>query len=512
MTAWIPVAHLALCAAIVLWDVILAGRIARLRAAPPRFSLVTGLAGLLVLPALLIYLATSTALAGAALASVDWMWPAVVSLFALQAAYAVARRLVNPAWGIPIALYDLIACAAEWARWALARGDTLTFPALLPLAAERNALALVLGPATLGSPLFLLPPMIAPAFPALRKATATVRGVIAVTALAWVAAWAATLLPATTALRSYARHANARLRARPAGDFDIGLRILPRVALTPPASVTRSDLAFMDSLNVDAVALLAAPFAGAEALDSVGHTLDALHRDSLPVVVTVGYGPGALPLAHREPLGSARRAAVLRQVVRHLKPDLLFLDTDPYSAGAPIGDRSSIRAWQDYLAASAEAAHRTNPSVRVGILVSHFGARDSTLYAWAVQRDSPIDIIGVRIVPTRQGGRSIDAATDAVDRWMFAHLPLKDHWVFTGGFPLAHGADAQQDAVWAALAWGTDRQLVKGAIVEAAGDYAETMGLRSARGERRPVAWAVIRALRGLRESRAPSVTILSAP
>jgi hypothetical protein len=81
----------------------------------------------------------------------------------------------------------------------------------------------------------------------------------------------------------------------------------------------------------------------------------------------------------------------------------------------------------------------------------------------------------------------------------------KDHWIWAaGGYPDAHGEESQESAVWAAIAWGTTRPAIKGIIVTEAGDYGAIRGLRAADGHLRRVAWAMRRAMKGLRESAAP--------
>src|SRR4051812_48150060 len=102
MTTWLPAAYLALSLVILLWDVGLAGRIAQLRQATRPFAALTGIVGLLLLPAALLRVATATFITGRAVVSVGWIWPLVVVLVAVQATYAISRRLVNPLWGVPI--------------------------------------------------------------------------------------------------------------------------------------------------------------------------------------------------------------------------------------------------------------------------------------------------------------------------------------------------------------------------------------------------------------------------
>jgi hypothetical protein len=58
--------------------------------------------------------------------------------------------------------------------------------------------------------------------------------------------------------------------------------------------------------------------------------------------------------------------------------------------------------------------------------------------------------------------------------------------------------------VWSALAWGTSRPAIKGAIITEAGDYGVLRGLRAADGQLPRATFAVIKAMKGLRESTAP--------
>ena len=141
-SVWLPPAHLALCLVIVVWDIVLAGRIARVPQAPRGFAALTGLAGLLVLPALVVALASTTVVTGRAILYVDWIWPALLVVFAAQAVYALARRVVNPAWGIPIAIYDVIIAAAGVVRYMASRGLEPAYPFLLLLTAHTAALSL----------------------------------------------------------------------------------------------------------------------------------------------------------------------------------------------------------------------------------------------------------------------------------------------------------------------------------------------------------------------------------
>src|SRR2546423_5932163 len=234
MSVWLPPAHRALCLVIVVWDIVLAGRIARVPQAPRALASLSGLAGLLVLPALVVALATTTVITGRAILYVDWIWPVVLVIFAAQAVYALARRVVNPAWGIPIAVYDVIIAAAGVVRYMASRGMEPPQPLLLLLTAHTAALPLATTSAAIANPLYLNVPMIAPAFPALRAVTASFRPLLSAAGPGLAAAVGVYIPVAIKAVRSYHAHASDRLTERPEGDFAIGVKLFPDVGSPPP--------------------------------------------------------------------------------------------------------------------------------------------------------------------------------------------------------------------------------------------------------------------------------------
>jgi len=67
MRNWLPISHLVLTVLLIGWDVVLASRIAQMRKAPRGFAGVTALAGFLLVPAVLLTIAASSALTGRAL-------------------------------------------------------------------------------------------------------------------------------------------------------------------------------------------------------------------------------------------------------------------------------------------------------------------------------------------------------------------------------------------------------------------------------------------------------------
>ncbi len=505
LITWLPIAQLALAIVLLFWDVVLAGRIAQLREAPRTFAAITGLAGLLVLPAVLAHLATSSIVTGRAIRLIDWIWPATLLLFAVQALYALFRRLVNPTWGVPIAVYDLTIAGAELVRYLGSHGVLLPDAFTMLMAAQSNALALATVSAALTSPLYMHVPMISPAFPALRNITATFRAAVALVALVWLVVISIEIPRARLALASYARHAGDRLQERPAGDFELGLKIFPDLANPPPSPSIRDDISLADTIGVDAVSLVIVPDIENAGLDSVARTVDLLRRDSTTLIVTLGYRGKLVPELSHVPFDESERLAVIRRIVRRLHPDILLPAEDPYRTGARLLGDMAVERWQAYLVRAASAAKRVDPNVQIGVSISAFDRRDSTLYAWGAAPKSPIDVVGFSFFPSRSGMDDMDGRMRAADRWMRSTPSTKPHWVFSAaGYPLAHGERSQLQAVWAALSWATARPSVKGVVVYEAGDYGVARGLRDPTGRLRSATFAIMRGIRALREAARP--------
>ena len=111
----LPIAHIALSAVFLLWNILLAGRITRQRALPPLIAGLTALGGLLIAPALLVLVASTSLMTGRPVTAIGWIWPVTTALIALQALYATMARLVTPLVGIPILVYDLVAATTALA-------------------------------------------------------------------------------------------------------------------------------------------------------------------------------------------------------------------------------------------------------------------------------------------------------------------------------------------------------------------------------------------------------------
>ncbi len=504
MTTLLPAAHLALSLIIVIWDVVLSGRISQLRLASRPFAAITALCGLFLLPALIIRMATSTFITGRAVVAVDWIWPVVVGLFAFQAIYAVSRRLVNYLWGVPILVYNVVLAATEFVRFGVAHGWGWANELSGLLTAQSSTLAVMTqSPLAVTTPFFLLVPMISPAFPALRRVTAAFRAFIAVHATLWVIALLVWGLSASTqAGRALTAHLEDRLRERPNGDFRVGLKVFPDIASEPSPAAVEQDLELARTLGVRAIGLVIAPGAGDSVLARTGRIVNAL-GDSMTVIVAIGYKGKLLPDLGTRPLDDATRLATVEKVVRWIRPQILLPAEDPMAVGSRIVGSLSTERWQQYFTAAAQRAKAIDPAVKIGLSVSSYGIADSILYAWAAGRGSPIDVVGFSFFPEKKGIDDIvNAFEPAADRWMKTTPPIKDHWVFAaGGFPLNTGERMQERILWRSLAWATDHPAIKGLMVYEAGDYAQARGLRAPNGRLRRAERAVRNAIRQLRES-----------
>jgi len=508
----LPLVQIILVLVVLVWDVALTSRIVQVRNLPRAFVALTGLAGFLLLPALVIHLATGNAITGRSVTEVDWLWPLTLTLFALQALYAAVRRLVNPFIGFFISSFDVLIAIDAVLRSIASTGATLPAPALLFLAATTGTFSFVLTSSTVvSSPLLVLVPMIAPAFPALRRTTATFRLFLAVVAGGWVIIFITQLTPADQAVNSYRIHdpRTEKLQERPEGDFEIGLKLFPDLDGPPPPVAVRNDLALADTLEVSVVSVVLVPEQmSGPALDSLADALELIRRDSTKLIVTLGYPRPLIPLPGRT-FNDARRLQTIEGVVRRLRPDVLLPAEDPYDSGTRAAGQRAPQFWQSYITRAAAIAKHVRPRTRIGVSASAYDGRDSTLYAWAASPDSPVDVVGFTLFPSRTGVRTLDAATHAADRWMREANSKKDHWVFAaGGFPEAHGEVSQERAVWAALAWATSRPSVKGLIVSEAGDYGTITGLRAPDGHLRRATYAVMAAMRGVKESRPTAPTL----
>jgi hypothetical protein len=502
-------AHILVSAVILIWNIAMAGQIARARSVPRTFASVTGLAGLLIAPALMAAVAASTILTGRAIVTIGWIWVATTLLFAAQSIYATTRGMVTSLIGVPIAVYDVIVAASAVTRWLITREATPA-PVLLALtAAQAAALGAAMGPSSLYSPFAVQIPLLAPAFPARWRASKTVRAALALFAGAWAAVTLFELPQGSRAVKSYDRYADMRLTERPARDFVIGMRVFPDIASPPSPLAVKNDVALYDTVGAGAVHVVVDPEGATNAtLDSLKKLLDPIRQvDSALVIVSLGYGEdaGAAFQLNREAYTQARLRDA-NKILRYLQPNVFIPVVEPYSRGTRLLGNVPVSYWKDYLARMARLRNTINRRTRIGVMASRYDDADSALYAWAAAPGSPVDVLGFTLQPSFRGAPALDARMQAADRWLRASdAPRqKPHWVFAnGGFPLSHGEEAQERAVWGSLAWATSQPAVKGIVIAEAGDYHRLVGMRAANGRVRPAAFEVAKAVRGMRETQA---------
>src|SRR5882762_7972380 len=118
--------YLALSVAMIAWDILMAGRIAKLRRIPRGFQAITGFAGLLLVPALVVAYTSESLLYGRAIILVAWLWPFTALLFVVQAVYALGRKLVTPLLGLPLLVYNIIIATVAVTKFVIMRGHSPT--------------------------------------------------------------------------------------------------------------------------------------------------------------------------------------------------------------------------------------------------------------------------------------------------------------------------------------------------------------------------------------------------
>ena len=504
MSAALPHLHVAAVAVILAWNLWMTSRIAGARMLPRRFVGITGLGGLLLLPAVIVVLATGSLEYGRALAAVSWLWAATLVVFAVQAWYATSRGFVLPAMGVPIAVYDTLIAGSALVQLGVRYGATPPTFLLALVAAQYGALAATASPVALSSSLLFHVPLFAPAFPARYRASATVRVLLASLTAIWAGFIIAKLWPGAAAVRSYDRYDQLRMRERPSGDFKIGVKLFPQLHAGPPPVAIREDLALVDTLDADVIAVTIAPDGVRRAtLDSISRVLESVRRDSTLLVVTLGNAPVPIVPGQRAPLDPEHRIEAVRAIARRLRPDYLLPVAEPYGRAAMAYGRLPVTTWTHYLARAAAAARQVSPRTRISYAVARYDARDSALFAWSAAPGSPIDALGFAVSPSDQGARGLDADMFAADRLIRATRSPKEHWVWSAGsYPAVHGEHAQDRALWGVLAWATSRTAIRGVLVAEAGDYDTTIGLRAATRRLRPATATVARAIRALKENR----------
>ncbi|HMF87171.1 MAG TPA: hypothetical protein VK575_03760 [Gemmatimonadaceae bacterium] len=494
--------YLALTVAMIAWDILQAGRIAKLRRTPRAFQAITGIAGLLLVPALVVAYTAHSLLYGRAIFLVAWLWPFTTILFVIQSVYALARRMVTPLLGFPLLVYNTIIATVALAKFVISRGDSPMEFALALNAAQASMLGTFFGSPALWNPIYLQVPIFAPSLPARWGFTRLARVALASAAIAMTALVVIELPGAIAGIRSYAPHENDKLQEHPDGDFKLGLKIFPDLRSGPPPLSIENDIALADTLAIDALSVVINPEAArGVALDSLAKSLDRARSDSTILIVALGYPKNAEQQITQSREGyTVARLRDIDRIARRLRPDYLIPAVDPFEEGSRVLGEQTADYWIDYFTRASRVAHFVFPRIKVSLPISSYGTRDSTLYAWAARRGSPIDVVGFSLLAGFDGARSLDTHLRVASRWMRLFPNPKEHWVFaTGGYPLVHGENNQRLAIKGVLAWATAETPIKGLVVYEGGDYYTLRGLRAAGGRLRPTTFEVLKAEKGLR-------------
>lgn len=497
--------YFALAVAMIAWDILMAGRIVQLLRTPRAFQRITGIAALLLVPALVVAYTAQSLLYGRAIHLVAWLWPFTTILFVIQTIYALARRLVTPLLGFPLLVYNFIIATVALTKFMISRGESPAEFALALNAAQASMLGTFFGSPALWNPIYLQVPIFAPSLPARWGFTRLARVALAGAAIAMTALVVIELPGAFSGIKSYASHEKDQLQEHPEGDFRIGLKIFPDLRSGPPPLAITNDLALADTLDVDALSVVIDPEAArGVALDSLARSIDQARSDSTLLIVALGY-----PKKGEQEIRQSREAYTLARlkdvdrIARRLKPDYLIPAVDPLEEGSRVLGEQTLQYWIDYFTRAARVAHYIYPRIKVSLPISSYGTRDSTLYVWAARRGSPIDVVGFSLLAGFDGARSLDTHLRVAQRWMRQFPNPKEHWVFaTGGYPLVHGEENQRLTIWGVLSWATAETPIKGLVVYEGGDYYTMRGLRAAGGRLRPATGAILKAEKGLRASR----------
>lgn len=482
---WPPAAVAAALAVLAVWTTWCGGTVARVPTAGPLHRGLAGLAALLVLPAAIVALALGGAETATIVREGAWLWPLTCAA-ALPQPLAALRRSRAPAWLVgPVAGWNAVAMLDAAARATDALG--LMVPdALVPLLhAPRAGWTMALGPVALVAPWTLWIPLLVPIRPPRMRPARIAQALLALVASLGLGATVAGGMALVPVPASYARFGAEPMRERPAGDFAVGVGILPTVAETPPAAVARLDVSALSLLEVTALHVEVSARAARSALDSLGRILEPHRLTGGAIVVTLRDLPAEGPADSVATAAVAQRTAATTIVV-----------SGPWEA-APV-DRLASRVARR--AAAARLAGRRG--VQVAVAVS---AADKRRHAWVADPANGVDEVVLVLEPDPFGTAGLARQLATWSAWIAETESTRRYWLRgSGAVPAAHGARSQRQAVRGALAWATSEPRVRGAFVADATDHGSLDGLRTAARLWRPGAGTVLQAGRSIRETRLP--------
>jgi hypothetical protein len=238
------------------------------------------------------------------------------------------------------------------------------------------------------------------------------------------------------------------------------------------------------------------------ALDSLSRLLEVFRTDSVLIAVALMN-----PRTPGPPVSGAR-ALIIERILQKTRPDVFFPAFAPPIPTALPAPVPSADWWRSAIAEGARVVERVRPRTRVGWSASRVDVIDSAVYAWALTRDSPVEVIGVVSFPSFAGLAGVDARLGAFDRWRTAALAdgglSRPHWVtIAGGLPHSHGDASQGAAILHAAAWATRRSWVTAIVIGEPADYTGRLGLRAADGRQRHAVRTTARLARVMRDARA---------
>ena len=499
----LPLAVVGIAAAVLAWDVALAGWMAARREAPRAFTQLAAFCGLMVVPALVVGIASATEAGARTISGITWIIPVVAVAFALQVLYALLARLVSVLVGIPILLYDLVLAAIAIGDYQVAQTGSAPEFLQAVLSARDVIVGITVGRAALVSPLTALVPMLAPAYQARWRLSGAVRAVLVLAATALTTLLVIEWPRGVAAVRSYRAAAAEPMQASPRGDFVLGVRLYPVLDGAPPARVVRADAALVEAFDPDVVyVVLDLDGTRGAALDSLARVLEPLRADRVQIAI------GLAVYGRPSPLDDLDRVAAIERVLERVRPDVLLPAVSPPMPRWFFAAPPDALWWQRILTRSARTVERVRPRTVVGWSATRLDAVDSTVYAWASASASPVELIGATIYPSFTGLPAVDARLRAFDRWHTRAVAGggggQIHWLTNvGGLPHAHGDAAQTAAIRRAIAWGSRQSWISAAIVGEPADYDGWMGLRAANGRPRAAISAVGLAARRLKNERA---------
>ncbi|MBL0939220.1 MAG: hypothetical protein IBJ03_10010 [Gemmatimonadaceae bacterium] len=506
----LPLVVVTIAAAVLAWDVALAGWIASRREAPRLFTQLTAFCGLLVVPSVVIGVAAGIEAGARTISGITWLLPVVAAAYALQVMVALGKRLVSPLVAIPILLYDIVLAAIALGDYLVATRGAAPNALQAAVSARDVIVGITVGRAALVSPFTTLVPMLAPAYPARWKLSGAVRAVLVLSATALTTLLVLEWPRGVAAVRTYAQTDIEPMQARPAGDFLLGIRLYPTLDGAPTARRVQADARLIEAFDPDvALILLGDEPLNNSSLDAIAQTIEPLRQDSVRIAVAMALGrnPGAPD--------SPERLRTIERVLERLRPDVLFPalgDPVPQWFGAAP---PTANWWRALLLRSSATVTRVRPRTVLAWSATHLDATDSSVYAWATAPGSPVELVGAMVYPSFSGLPAVDARLRALTRWheraVFdrsampaARGAIPPHWlVHVGGLPHAHGDDAQTAAIRRSLAFATRQPWITGAIIGEPADDNGWLGLRASNGRERDAVRAVGLAARRFKEARA---------